>query len=124
MAEQPPKLSREEVLQNTNWRINTLESKIRVNEQNVFNMRKHMQMINHNLLDFKKEMREKLDGLLRQNSELAAATDKLRIVIDKMGKQKKPTASPAEPVALKKDMTEGEASKVLDEILKKGGKNG
>jgi len=118
METKKPQLSPQQVMSNLKLQVSTLESKIRVNEQNIFNMRKHMQMVNHNLLDFKKEMRKKLDALMQQNADLEAATDKLRIAIESVVKTKERDVKVVKSTKVNKNMGKAEATKVLDDILK------
>lgn len=104
-------------------RLNSIETKIRINEQNLLNDRQHSQLINKNLLDLKKEIRERLDAVSHETKELKIQVEELSGKVDVVGKQVKARvvrkAAPPKPVNLAKpQMSSNEASKILDNILK------
>lgn len=131
MSPQQHPQSREAVMTELGWKINNLDSKIRINEQNVLNERKQVQLLNKNFLDFKKEMRDKVDLLLQENRKVQETMTKLQGLLSTMeSKMKKGYARKEDVSELKKheesvnvfkpEMSKAEANRVLDEILKKG----
>ncbi|MFH1424448.1 MAG: hypothetical protein ABIG20_02070 [archaeon] len=105
-------LSREEVLNELSWRVNSLDSKIRINEQNILNERKQIQLINRNFLELKKELRERIDNLMQD----------MREIKDKISKVKIPARSVLAlgASASGAGMTKEDAKRILDQIVSKG----
>ncbi|HIK01764.1 TPA: hypothetical protein H1008_01495 [archaeon] len=109
------------------WRLNSLTTKVRINEQNVINERKHAQLLNKNLIDFKGEIRGKIDSVTQQNRELRLAVDRIKDQVKALTKKLKDIPSKAELNELRriqesatlygKDMSKDEADKILDNVL-------
>ena len=109
------------------WRLNSLTTKVRINEQNVINERKHAQLLNKNLIDFKGEIRGKIDSVTQQNRELRLAMDRIKDQVKALTKKLKDLPSKAELNELRriqesatlygKDMSKDEADKILDNVL-------
>jgi len=118
------------MLSNMSWKLSNLDTKIRINEQNLISERRRVQLINKNLLDLKTEIRDKLDSVTTQSRELKQKMTALEKKVAKVEvKLSKKFAGKDEVHELKKfsesfnmfgtDMSKTEADKILDEILKK-----
>ncbi len=109
------------------WRLNALMTKVRINEQNVINERKHAQLLNKNLIDFKGELRGKIDSITQQNRELKLSVNRVKEQIKTFTKKLKDLPSKAELNELRRiqesatlygrDMSKDEADDILDKVL-------
>ncbi len=109
------------------WRLNSLTTKVRINEQNVINERKHAQLLNKNLIDFKGEIRGKIDSITQQNRELKLSMDRVKEQIKTLTKKLNDLPSKAELNELRRvqesatlygrDMSKDEADEILDKVL-------
>ena len=123
LQNQPPKrINTATMLSNLQMKLSSVETKIRINEQNLLNDRQHSQLINKNLLELKKEVRERLDKASQENRELSTRVDELSKRVEELGKgirMQKPAAQQVQVVNLKKpQMSAKQASSILDNILK------
>ena len=64
-----------------------METRARVNEQNLINERRHTQLMDKNFLNLKKEIREKLDMALSNSKEAKEIAEKLKAKIEKLGSE-------------------------------------
>jgi hypothetical protein len=102
-------------------------TKVRINEQNVINERKHAQLLNKNLIDFKGELRGKIDSITQQNRELKLSVNRVKEQIKTFTKKLKDLPSKAELNELRRiqesatlygrDMSKDEADDILDKVL-------
>ncbi|MAF89151.1 MAG: hypothetical protein QF775_02285 [archaeon] len=109
------------------WRLNALMTKVRINEQNVINERKHAQLLNKNLIDFKGELRGKIDSITQQNRELKLSVNRVKEQMKTLTKKLKDLPSKAELNELRriqesatlygKDLSKDEADDILDKVL-------
>ncbi|HIJ99353.1 TPA: hypothetical protein H1011_00830 [archaeon] len=109
------------------WRLNSLITKVRINEQNVINERKHAQLLNKNLIDFKGEIRGKMESITQQNRELKLSMDRVKEQIKTLTKKLNDLPSKAELNELRRiqesatlygrDMSKDEADEILDKVL-------
>lgn len=65
------------LINNLSMRISNLDTKVRINEQNILNEGRRIQLVNKNVLDFKKEIREKVERLMEASHDLQKALEKL-----------------------------------------------
>ena len=130
MANVPtPKKTPQQEVSNLTWKVNNIETKVRINEQNVMNDRRHVQLLNKNVLDLKKEMRTKLDGILKERHDGTKKIEELTTRVENMERRVKKFVKRTEISAIKKfhenfnyfdnDMTKEEADKILDNIVNK-----
>ncbi|MDP7282138.1 MAG: hypothetical protein QF475_00670 [Candidatus Undinarchaeales archaeon] len=130
MANVPtPKKTPQQAVSNLTWKVNNIETKVRINEQNVMNDRRHVQLLNKNVLDLKKEMRTKLDGILKERHDGTKKIEELTTRVENMERRVKKFVKRTEISAIKKfhenfnyfdnDMTKEEADKILDNIVNK-----
>ena len=104
------------------WRITSLETKVKLNEQNFFNLQERMGLINKNFLDLKKEIRDRADNL---SDEMHDLEKKVSSLSEKFVKA--PKAADVEQIkkfhesinVFKPDMSTDEAKNILDEVLHK-----
>ena len=113
------------------WKLNNMETKVRINEQNIMNDRRHVQLLNRGLLDLKKEVREKLDSVLSERHTVSKKVEELSIKVDSLERRVKKFVKREEISALQKfhenfnyfdnEMTKEEADRILDNIVSKTG---
>lgn len=126
---QPQKhVSAQEEMSSITWKLNNLETKVRINEQNVINDRRHVQLLNGNVLAMKKEFREKLDKILQQRTDYAKGIADLTNRVSALEGQMKKAVKRTEISAMQKfhehfnyfdnEMSKEEADRILDDILK------
>ncbi len=112
-------------------KISSLETKVKLNEQNFFNLQERMQLISTNFLDLKKELRERADNITEETREIESTIKDLRSKISKLESQaaSAPKAEysesvkkfPAPMAALTTEMSSEDAKNALDSVLKKLG---
>ncbi len=110
------------VMQDIMWRLTSLETKIKLNEQNFFNLQERMQLLNKNFLDLKKEIRDRVDNITDEIHDLEKRIDSLR---EKFSQA--PKASDVEQIkkfhqtinVFKPDMSADEAKNILDDVLQR-----
>jgi len=125
----PPKQTPQQVTSNLIWKLNNLETKVRINEQNIVNDRRHVQILNSAILELKQEMRDKVDTVLHDKHDLKKKVANLEIKVEGLERKLKRFVKKEEVAALQKfhqnfnyfdtDMTKDEADKILDNIVKK-----
>ena len=118
MEAQSPQTMYEDLL----WRMSSLETKVKINEQNLFNLQERMQLINTNFLDLKKEIRGRADNM---SDELHDLEKKLSSLREKFVQA--PKAADVDQIkkfhqsinVLSPEMSADEAKNILDGVLKK-----
>jgi len=111
------------------WKLNNMETKVRINEQNIINDRRHVQLMSRNSLDIKKEVREKMGTILTERHDLGKKVSDLEARVKALEKLSGNFVKKGEITALQKfhqnfnyfdkEMTKEEADRVLDEIVSK-----
>jgi len=124
-----PKKSSQQQVTDLTWKLNNLETKARINEQNIINDRRHVQLISKNILNLKKEIREKMDTILTGRHDLGKNVSDLIERVKALEKLSKKFVKKGEITALQKfhqnfnyfdkEMTKEEADRVLDDIVRK-----
>ncbi|MDP7282215.1 MAG: hypothetical protein QF475_01065 [Candidatus Undinarchaeales archaeon] len=124
-----PKASPKQAITDMTWRMNNLETKARINEQNIINDRRHVQILNKNVLDLKKELRTKTDSVMSGRQDVSKTVTELVTRVENIERRMKRLVKREEVLAMKKfhenfnyfdkDMTTEEADHILDDILKK-----
>lgn len=98
-------------------------TRIRINEQNIMNLQDKVQMLSKNFLNLKKEVRDRLSessgGASKVGENLKKRIEKIEEKVEKLEKFGVEKGKKEEEI--KKGMTEEEADKALDDILKKTG---
>lgn len=113
--------------------IGSVETKTRINEQNILNAQKKVQLLSRNFLDLKKELREKVDLVFQKNHEMEKSVKKLTAAVERLEK-KLPKYAKSEDVkavqkfhesvnVFKPELSKEEAGSILDDILKKAEAN-
>jgi len=112
-----------------NWKLNNIETKVRINEQNIINDRRHVHLMSRNLLSIKKEVHEKLDTLLHGSNDVTTTIAKLEKRVSALEKLSKKLVHKKDIIALQrfhenfnyfdKEMTKEEADRILDGIVRK-----
>jgi len=120
----PKKQTPQEMFESLSWRLNNLDTKLRITEQNVVNMRNHSQLINQNFLDLKKEVRDSVSNVQTKNHdlerELKQVQDKLTELESEINKIKSTPVHKKLKLPIYEDKEQEEkksADDVLDEIL-------
>ena len=130
MAPTPlPKQTPQQVTTDLTWKLNNLETKVRINEQNIMNDRRHVQLINTSILDLKKELREKTGNVLQEKHGLLKRVSGLELKMEHLERRLKRFARREELATLQKfhksfnyfdnEMTKDEADHILDDIVRK-----
>ncbi|MFH1450799.1 MAG: hypothetical protein ABIF92_02360 [archaeon] len=124
----PPRQSPQQVAESLMWKVNNLETKVRINEQNIINDRRHVQLLNRNVLDLKKELRDKLDAVMQQRGDLPKKISDLELKVQNIEAKLKKLVKREEIHALQKfhehfnyfdkEMSKEEADRILDNIVK------
>lgn len=120
--------SPQSIMSDLSWRISSLETKVKLNEQNFFNLQERMQLINKNFLDLKKELRDRVDNLTDEAHDIEKTVKDLQSKVEKVG-SKLATAPRGEDVeqikkfhetinVFKPEMSADEAKNILDGVLK------
>ena len=124
-----PKQTPKQQVSSLSWKLNNLETKARINEQNILNDRRHVQIMNRNILDLKKEFRDKLDKIMTERHDVTKKVSDLEVKVKNMERRVKRFVKKEEISAMKKfhesfnyfdtQMTKEEADNILDDIVKK-----
>ncbi len=116
----------ERKFENFTLRLGSIDTKLRINEQNLLNLQNRVQLLSKNLLDLKKETRGELDSLSNKTEKIKEDLDKLSLKIkgsesylvnasiDKKIEQLKAF----QKKFLTPNLTKEEAEKILDATLK------
>lgn len=110
-------------------KLSGIETKVKLNEQNFFNLNERMQLLSQNFLDIKKELLGKMDNLTEETHEIEKAFQELNEKMAKMDSRvmRVPKAEDVEQIkkfhqsinVFKPEMSREEADKILDDVLKK-----
>ena len=124
-----PKQTPKQQVSSLSWKLNNLETKARINEQNILNDRRHVQIMNRNILDLKKEFRTKLDKIMTERHDVTKKVSELEVKVQNLERRVKRFVKREEISAMKKfhegfnyfdtQMTKEEADNILDDIVKK-----
>lgn len=100
-------------------RLNSTDTKIKINEQNLLNLQSRVQLLSKNLLDLKKEVRDQVDSITRKNSKMERLVNDLKKKVERFERKGiSELISKGEEIKKPSEMTKEEAEKVLDNILK------
>lgn len=104
------------------YRITNLESKVRLMEQNFFNVQERVQLLSKNFLDLKKEVLGRVDTLSQEAHDIEKSASELRKKVTAI--EAKITSVPlvaglAAIQPVRTEMSSDEASRALDDVLKK-----
>ena len=110
-------------------KMQNLLTKVRINEQNILNETRHTQLINRNLLEFKTDIVDKVDQLLRQMNEQQKMIGNLVNTIKELEEQvsNAPAREDLEELrslanyksTVDSEITKENAGDVLDDVLEK-----
>jgi len=109
------------------WKVNSVDTKTRINEQNIMNERRHVQLVNKNLLSLKKELRDRVGQISRDSSDIKKKLQELEAKVTKLEETVKrgvPKKRERPKLDIFKSELSGEdADAVLDNLIKgKAGK--
>ena len=104
------------------WRLSSVETKVKLNEQNFFNLQERVQLFSQNFLDLKTELRNRADNLTEELHDLEKK-------VDSLGTKYAQSPKAADVEEIKKfhkainvfspDMSKDDAKKILDDVMRK-----
>jgi len=111
----------QQIFDSLSWRFNNLDTKVRINEQNLLNMRKHSQLINQNFLDLKKEIRESVVNIQKTSHDMERKVNELSSKLNELESRltqvQKTPFTKAKAKKPHEELAEKSADQILDEIL-------
>lgn len=117
----PEAQSQRNFMNDINWRLSSLDTKIRINEQNILNEGRRIQLISKNFLEFKKEIREKLEHVLEENHEIDKKFSDISKDIERLELLQKRMETRVKPIPIRIQAA-ADADEVLENVLKMLGK--
>ena len=110
----------ERKIEDLTLRINSIDTKIRINEQNLLNLQSRVQLLSKNLIDLKKEVRDEVDESARKGEKIEKLVNELnkKIKSFRRGSAGLALTSEIKGPGEKQEMTKEDAEKALDNVLK------